>query len=162
MKNLIVLVVLLLGFTNCDESEVISPQTDLMMASTFGSKMSKNDINISDMYGRSSCSQNLNFTVKLQTLSGVNINPANVQPSTQYKIIVTYTAPYVCCANVAYWTKYGVGFTNSGNDAINGNTTIRITTNPVLPPFGITGVVGPTDCSGGQSSVDDAIIKLIE
>lgn len=106
--------------------------------------------------GRLACSQNSNYTVQLRTMGGLNISASQVQPNTQYRIVITYSGTYVCCANVAYCTVLAYGFTGGANDASNGSTTITITTDSVLPPFGIIGVVGPTDCSGSCSSAQSS------
>ena len=100
-----------------------------------------------------SCPQTNQYQVRLRTLGGQFILPANVQPSTQYDVVITYTGAWVCCANPAYCFITKIGFTSA--DCLNsasGDVSFRITTNATLPPFGIIGVVGPTDCSGSLSS----------
>ena len=105
---------------------------------------------------QSSCPQTNTYSVRLTTLSGQTILASQAQPNTNYRIVITYTGNYVCCANPAYVTTLAFGFSDGANDASNGNTTISIRTDPVLPPFGIIGVVGPTDCSGSRVSAENS------
>lgn len=106
---------------------------------------------------QSSCPQTSTYSVRLTTLSGQTVLASQVQPNTNYRIVITYTGNWVCCANVAYVTTLAFGFSDGANDATNGNTTISIRTDPVLPPFGIIGVVGPTDCSGSRVSAENSV-----
>jgi hypothetical protein len=99
------------------------------------------------------CAQTLNYTVQLQTVGGTPIDPANVVANTTYRLVITWVGKeYPGCENVAYCVVGAIGFTGGCNDASQGSTIITITTNASIPPFGILGAVGPTDCSGSLSS----------
>ena len=106
--------------------------------------------------GQNACPQTNSYTVQLKTMTGQNIAAANVLPNTQYRIVISYSGSYVCCRNVAYCTVLAYGFTGGANDSTNGSTTITIRTDATLPPFGIIGVVGPTDCSGSCVSAQNS------
>lgn len=80
-----------------------------------------------------------------------------VSPSTQYRIRITYSGSWCCNQNVAYCVVLAYGFSGGCSDSINGSTLIGITTDSSLPPFGIIGVVGPTDCSGSLSSAQGSL-----
>lgn len=98
------------------------------------------------------CAQVATYSVKLRTVGGAAINPNAVAPNTAYRIHITYSGTYTCCSNGAYCVVLAYGFNVTCVDAINGSAIMNITTNASLPPFGIIGVVGPTDCSGSVAS----------
>lgn len=109
------------------------------------------------------CPQSASFTVKLRTLGGVFISAAQAQPNTQYDVVIQFVGTRPPSTNVAYCAQVALGYSGPvAKDASNGNATFRITTDAVLPPFGILGVYGPTNCSGSCSSVLPNIVQQIQ
>lgn len=150
MKTLIVLMFVLVGFTQCGETEEVNPQMDSMSASVLDvANYSKYD---GAANGRSSCFLTNDFTARLYTTSGARILPANVQPNTNYSIRVRVNGSYVCCENPSYCITSPFGFSiTSGNpkDAINGDVDFTIRTNAALVPgIGIIGIVQAVGCNG--------------
>lgn len=126
----------------------------LLICSAF--KSSDYDIGY-DIDIHQSCPQTNSYTVQLETMGGTPISASAVSPSTQYRIRITYSGSWCCNQNVAYCVVLAYGFSGGCSDSINGSTLIGITTDSSLPPFGIIGVVGPTDCSGSLSSAQGSL-----
>jgi len=157
MKTLISLIVIFLAFTHCSEKEMIDPEvSNASLLSSANTEFASFNLFGDNTLMQSTCPQTSTYSVQLRTLSGQLISRSNVLPNTQYDVVITYTGSFVCCANPAYCFISQVGFTSSNClDASSGSRTFRITTNPVLPPFGIQGTIAPTDCSGSSSSVNN-------
>jgi hypothetical protein len=108
------------------------------------------------------CPQTGSYTATLKNTSGQHVSPNQVTPSTNYIIDIDYSGAYVCCANPAYCVQTAVGFTGQmANESVNGSTTLAITTDAVLPPFGIIAVVGPTDCTGSCDSLEPTSYRVV-
>lgn len=158
MKMRIILFILIIGISNaCSDSDALNLNDS--PSNQFGKNPIESGMgaNVDEqiLLGCGTCAQTDSYTVQLQTLGGTPIDPANVSPSTQYRIVITYSGSYPGCTNVAYCVVGAIGFTGGCNDSTNGSTTITITTNSSLPGFGILGAVGPTDCSGSLASAQN-------
>lgn len=156
MKTLIVLMFVLVGFTQCGETEVVSPQIDAMSASLLPALAGDYDDKGLNINGRfSNCFLTNDFTARLYTTSGVRILPASLQPNTTYTVRVRVNGSYVCCENPAYCVTSPFGFTiTSGNqkDATDGNVDFTIRTNATLVPgLGIIDIVQAIGCDGSLS-----------